>query len=92
MKNNILKSIFVTILLLLGVSHAANAAWTFNSGAVFYIDMSAITEANFGCNIFVNKGSTYSAEIVSGSGSATRNDETSDYFYICIKIYASIFF
>ena len=81
MKNNILKSIFLTILLLLGASHAANAAWTFNNGAVFYIDMSAITNANFGCNIFVNKGSLYSAEIVSGS--ATRDNGTSDYFKNC---------
>ena len=81
MKNNILKSIFLTILLLLGVSHAANAAWTFNKGDVFYIDMSAITEENFGCNIFAGQGSKYSAEIVSGS--ATRDGDASDYFKEC---------
>lgn len=81
MKNNILKSIFLTILLLLGVSHAANADWNFNKGDVFYIDMSAITTANFGCNIFVDKGSYYSEEIVSGS--ATRNNSSADYFYNC---------
>ncbi len=82
MKNFNLKSIFVTILLLLGASHAAFAAWTFNQGDVFYIDMSAITGQTFGCNIFVDRGSLYSAEIVSGS--ATRNGTSSHEFGNCI--------
>ena len=43
--------------------------------------MSAITEENFGCNIFAGQGSKYSAEIVSGS--ATRDGDASDYFKEC---------
>lgn len=72
----------LSILALLTVMVSTIWAGTdYKNGDVLYFDLSAVTTANFGCNILVDYGSSYSAEVISGS--ATRNSSNSDYFYNC---------